>query len=73
MLTQTPNLEWVQTSKNQNHGFATLFFLVGAPHIYSALRSRAKRRTGLSWRTGFMASIGLLMAAIAGLVEVLAF
>lgn len=55
-----------QEARSENaSGMAVLFFLLGAPNIYSALRQRAKRpaATGnLLWTLGS----GILLFALAG-------
>ena len=72
-MTQSTQSQFTQTNKPINGGVATIFFLLGAPHVYNALRSRpAKARnrfySGLVDRSLEASTVAI---AIAGLVEVL--
>jgi hypothetical protein len=57
-LTQTPR-------SSHTSGVALLFFLLGAPNIYSALRQRANQptvRSSLRWTMG----VGVMLFILAG-------
>ncbi len=74
MTTQQYNLEWNSRTGSYSNGLATLFFLIGAPHIYGAMRTRAQRRfsSGSRLVSGYFARISFL-AVLAGLMKVFVF
>lgn len=73
-MKQQVTVKSTQTDKPLNDGLATIFFLLGAPHVYNVLRSRpnqtqASRKTGGWLDLSFTASA--VAIAIFGLVEML--
>jgi hypothetical protein len=55
------------------NGLATLFFLMGTPHIYSVLRQNSKRNVVGSIQSAVLKLVGpvLLMAALTETIDLL--
>ena len=70
METQQISSSDIWSAEAKNDGLSILFLLLGAPHIYGALRSR-RMRANLSPRftVNRYFKVMLLAAAIAGVIE----
>lgn len=74
METQQFSSGHIWSVEAKGDGLAVLFLLLGAPHIYGALRSRRKRANSAPKFTfNRYFRIMLMAAAIAGMTEVLVF
>ena len=89
MKCPTPEVSSAQLKESKNSTLAVLFFLLGALHIYGAMRSRAKRherslmssaklaqkRTVLSSspKTGLCLTVSLLAVFVVEIIEILLF
>lgn len=56
-----------------NQGLAAIFFMIGAPHVYAAMRSRAKQRQSSQTNRSSdpLFTVGFLAMFVVGLVSVL--
>ncbi|MGK7917967.1 MAG: hypothetical protein AB4038_20930 [Prochloraceae cyanobacterium] len=89
MECQTPEVSPAQLKESKNSTLAILFFLMGALHIYGAMRSRAKRherhlmlstklahkKTVLSSspKIGLGLTVSLLAVVVIEIIEILVF
>jgi hypothetical protein len=65
----TQQLSFNDLAKSGNaSGFAVVFFLLGAPHIYSLLRQRSNRKSTF----GVPKAAGWLITMLAGVLVLLA-
>lgn len=62
-----------QAKAEKSSSLAILFFLLGAPHIYSALRKRSRGGSSLFALSIVLkkVGIGMLAIALAGVIELL--
>jgi hypothetical protein len=72
MTTQQFELNY-QTKSGDASSLAIIFFLLGAPHIYSALKQRQNRKSTLRRKLLVPKNIGLLVTTIAGATALWAF
>ncbi|MEM9007813.1 MAG: hypothetical protein AAGE59_30410 [Cyanobacteria bacterium P01_F01_bin.86] len=61
-----------QSKPRQASTFAIIFFLLGAPNIYSVLQQRSRRRTSQPWLMSLQ-GISLLAAMTLGITSLLTF
>ncbi len=74
MTTKQLNSSAFKSTKSADEVVATLFFMVGALHIYQAIQKRKiQLATAIKVATGRCFQLGILATAIAGMVEIFAF